>query len=221
MKPTSLASRIEAETGLRVLSHDDVDLLAGFFNRYRPEGLGVDRFLSGNGVEGLVRERIEKVFRATASSWTAGDLYFINRHFDPLDHETACILAKRHLQDISNIARGLGDVETSKSISELRFVLGPHSAAGEDVDVATMVYESLTYFLADFQPGWHELFLLKEALYSMANDYCLMAYILWPVVKTGDGDIGDMFDSYFELWRYGVTLTYHMGGVVAVDFSRA
>ena len=73
MQSPTLVARIKAETGLTVSSSTDQHLLTGLLNRYRPDGVGLERILSDQGIEGAVRTRIKKVLEVTAPSWNAGD----------------------------------------------------------------------------------------------------------------------------------------------------
>jgi len=49
----TLRKRIETESGLSIATRDDLYALAGLFNKYRPDGVGLERLLAEEGVEGL------------------------------------------------------------------------------------------------------------------------------------------------------------------------
>ena len=219
MQSPTLVARIKAETGLTVSNSTDQHLLTGLLNRYRPDGVGLERILPDQGIEGAVRTRIKKVFEVAAPSWNAGDLYFVISRFDALDQESTESIAKIHLNGIKKLADFIGDVEVSGVISKLKLMRYPPAGAVQRSDVSDMMYECLTDFLAKLQPDRHELFMLKEALYFMANDYFLMAYMLWPAVQLSE-DVGDSLDSYFDIWCHGIKLDYFANWIVTAKPGR-
>lgn len=213
MLSNTLARRIEAATGITVPVPADQHKLSGIFNRYRPDGAGIENLIGTSGVEGEVLLRIKEVFLATASSWQPSDLYFKIRKFSPTEKATAAALLERYLMDFARFSNYVGDADIGKALSEVKVVSEVQIGVPEDTDLPNMMYECLTDFLAQQQPDRHELLLLKEAVYSMANDYFLMAYVLWPVLGL-EGEVGDTFDAYFQLWRSGIGVKFFRGGIV-------
>jgi hypothetical protein len=215
MKAHTLRERIETETGLSVREGFDTHELAGLFNRYRPEGVGLERLLSGDGVEGEVRARIKRVFDVTAPGADPGDWYFVIRRHESLDRAAAIKVARDYLLSMQRLAEFIGDTEVRDALSALKVESHPPAAVAEDDDVPVMLYESFTAFLPSFARDGREILLLEEALYSMANDYSLMAYMLAPVIPLG-GEARGALDPYFDVWRYGITLKFFAGGIVSV-----
>lgn len=84
-----------------------------------------------------------------------------------------------------------------------------------DEDIPLLIYECLTDFLAKMQPEQNEIFFLKEALYSLANDYFLMAYLLWPAIQE-NVPLPNIMDSYFDIWFHGIKLNFSNDGTVFV-----
>lgn len=199
---TDLLSRLKTEVGLGANASLDPYALAGLFTRFRPDGAGVDRLFGQDAVEQAVLARIRRVLKASASSWKPGDLYVVLRKFDPISANDAAKLVDEHLAGMEKLAAYTGETEAQRAIASLRS--NPGASAGEDI-VDTLVYECLVDFLAEFEPSDDPLFLLAEALYSVAADYYLMAYMLWPVIHKLTG-LPDLLDPYFEMWRHGVKL---------------
>jgi hypothetical protein len=186
------------------------------FNRYRPDGQGLESLLGNNNdVEREVLARIRRVFDAASSGWDPCDLYFVVRQPTPVNEMKAIQLAETFLNGLKNFADFLGDAELRDALEGRRITLQAPKGQEVDEDTPTMVYECLTDFLAEQQPAQNDLFALKEAIYSMANDYFLMAFILWPAMKI-TGPASNAFDGYYELWRCGIGLKYFAAGDVAV-----
>lgn len=198
-----LLSRLKIETELGADASLDPYALAGLFTRFRPDGKGMERMFGPDPVEQEVLARIRKVLRASGSSWKPGDMYVVLRKFDLISVDAARKLADQHLAGMEKLANYTGDTETERAISSLR--RNPGVPAGEDI-INTLVYDCLCDFLAEFQPSQDQLFLLKEAVYSIAADYYLMAYMLWPAIRKLTG-LPDLLDPYFEMWRHGVELS--------------
>ncbi len=172
------------------------------FNHLRPFGDGVECMFGPDPVQQAVLNRIRQVFHASAASWRPSDIYLVMRNNAPIGLDQARVLAHAHLAGMESIAKFSCDRETEHALVMLREQ--PGGPAVEDV-ITTRVYDCFTDFLARFQPAHDPMFLLKEPLYSLANDYYLMAYMLWPAINTATG-LPDLLDPYFDLWRHGVQL---------------
>lgn len=212
----TLIERIEAATGIVVPAPTDSHRLSGIFNRYRPDGAGLELLFEASGIEGKILSRLKKVFLATAPGWKPGDLYFTVRQFSPMSPATAATIVEDYLTGFRSFAEKIGNSEVAGALSSVKVVSDNAIGKSEDEDVAVMMYECLTDFLATQQPRQHEAFMLKEALYSMANDYFLMAYVLWPAMGFED-ELSHALDNYFEMWRHGIGIKFFKGGLVAVS----
>ncbi len=210
-----LLTRLKTEMGLDPGAALDPYTLGGLFNRFRPDGDGLERLFAQDAVQLAVLARIRNVFKASAPSYLKTDLYFVMRRVDPCSIGEARQWADAHLAGMQHLADFVGDTETQRAIAMLRSA--PGGVGTEDV-VTTLVYDCYTDFLAEFQPSQDELFLLKEALYSMANDYYLMGYMLWPAIQKATG-LPPLLDPYFEMWRHGVRLAGN--GAVTIDAQGA
>jgi hypothetical protein len=208
-----LAARIQAATGLNISDARDLDKLSGIFNAYRHNGAGLENILDDQGIEGAVRARIGKVFDATAASYDPHDLYFVIRKFPPVDSEHAAAIVRDHLAGLAALASFVDDDEAEKTARRLKPAVGAARGGGKDEDAPVILYECLTDFLATMQPRKDAIFLLKEAIYSMANDYFLMAYMLWPAIEA-QGAPPKALDPYFDIWSHGIKLDFRDDGTV-------
>lgn len=217
MERNKLTSRIQTETGITVSGSKDRHLLSGVFNRYRPSGDGLGRIFLGEGVEKAVTTRLKRIFDATVQSWHPEDMYFVIRKHDPIDPRHMQELATKFLKGVYLLADFIGDRETCDVVASLSAVKKAEAKAKAilNEDTPVVIHECVTDFLAKFQPEKNEIFILKEAIYSMANDYFLMAYVLWPAIEESV-PLHGVLDSYYDLWRHGVALEYSADGCVYV-----
>jgi hypothetical protein len=215
MKDKSILSRIHSETGLELSRVLDQNNLSGIFNRFRPNGDGLDRIFEDKDTEGKVLSRLRRVFEVTASSWKAGDIYFVLRKFEPIDHYSAIKLVNGYLNGIVRLADFMGDSETHDTVKSLSIQWDSEDGFTLDEDIPSLIYECLTDFLAKMQPEQNEIFFLKEAFYSLANDYFLMAYLLWPAIQE-NVPLSNIMDSYFDIWFHGIKLNFSNDGTVFV-----
>jgi len=215
MSHDSLAERVRVATGLPAGERVDPDALAGFFNRFRPDGAGLGAILEDTGVEGQVRRRLQNVFEATAPAANDGDCYFIVRRPAPIDRAGAVRLAQSYLADFGAFVARTGDDGLSTALRDVRFVQQPPADGVLDEDLSVRMYECLTDFLAELEHDDRGVFLLKEAIYTMACDYFLTAYVLWPAIELHPD--GDVFERYFELWRSGIQITLYEGGLALIE----
>jgi hypothetical protein len=216
MEVDTLAKRIERATGIEVEDKND---LFGFFSQFRPDGVGLEAISADSGVEGEVLARIRRVFAATAPGWAPGQLYFKIRRFEALDAASAQRIAGSYLMAFQRFVQYVGNAELSDELAGVRVESHPPVEAQEDTHLPIAISECLGDFLAQQQPSRHELFLLKEALYSMAADYFLAAYMLRPVLPL-EGDAGQALDEYFDIWRYGIKLKFYKGGIAAISLPK-
>jgi hypothetical protein len=211
-----LIDRIRETLGLNFLAADVQYRLGGLFNRYRPDGDGLKNLLNENGVEGEVLCRIRKIFLVTAPHWRPSDLYFVIRRYEDINSESALGIVQNYLEGFRLFAEYNGNFELACTLKNLKFTSKFPDASALNDDVSVMMYECITDFLAIQQVHKNELFLLKEALYSMANDYFLSAYALWPAMDFPE-NLRFAFDSYFDIWRYGIRILFFTDGSVTFE----
>ena len=214
---TTLLERINAEArdtvGEIITGFEDSYKLAGIFNAYRPNGDGVER-LFGHDAEGqLILQRVLAIYRATSVGWRPGDLYFIVRQPAPVEPMAAVALAHSFLSDIRALTKAVGVADPCEELpKEVCFSSQKKTQEMHPVEFT----ETLGDILAELDPTQIPAVLLQEAVYSMANDYQLTTYVLWPLLAAKYGIQTPLMDSYFELWRHGIRLTVEEEGICVV-----
>jgi hypothetical protein len=213
MKNARLTEKLAAAIGVKAIS--STEELAGLFNRYRPNGAQLDGIFSHEGVEGEVLARLKRIFKVTAPGWDPRDLYFTVRQFLPLADASATELASEYLAAFKAFAAHVGDDELAEALDCVSIEVTAPVPPQQDDDLPAMMYDCVTDFLAELRPDADAVFLLKEALYSMANDYFLMAYVLRPAMDL-PGKAGEVFDRYFDIWCRAIDLAFYEDGVAVV-----
>src|SRR3954469_944558 len=99
---------IAGDTSPGAWTEDD---LAGFFQRFRPDGHGVSEAFEG--VEGAdeILPRLQEVYEATADGWQreeTHDGYFVVRTPAPLPAARATGLLRLHLERVAAMAQAVG-----------------------------------------------------------------------------------------------------------------
>jgi hypothetical protein len=220
MQHSPLSTRISMETRTEINDPADCYQLAGMFNRYRPDGAGLERILSAEGIEGLVRSRIQRVYDTTAKHWSPGDLYFLVKSPEAIEPAQAVDIVRRHLRGLETLAAHVGNEEVAGFLSGLTFTTQRPARAKTSDDVRIAVHECLTDFLAPLDAEHHAVFMLHEALYSMANDYELAAYMLWPATQL-KGEAAGALDAYIDVWRFGIEIEFLEDKVIYVKVPAA
>jgi hypothetical protein len=68
---------------------------------------------------------------------------------------------------------------------------------------AALIHWTLGDWFIDLEQVPSDLSLLYEAFYSMACDYMLARYLMWPIYREAT-EIDDPFEPYYQLWSRGV-----------------
>lgn len=184
------------------------DDLAFFFQRFRPDGEGLEEFCSDLNCQAIT-PRLLEIFRATAEGYKDGnviDAYFIVRRPAPATDEEIKSLAVCYCESLKLVASSVGEVEMKsyfESTPRIEIRRG-QTASLESSDIDIFIYQALHDYFCKFNIT-EEAALLAEALYTMANSYNLANYVLWPVAQSSSrADSEDPYSKYFELWRRGV-----------------
>ncbi len=196
---------IAGDTSPGTWTEDD---LAGFIQRFRPDGAGVSEAFEG--VEGAdeILPRLMRVYEATADGWQQGetyDGYFIVRNPASLTAARATDLLRLHLGRLAAMAEAVG---CDRLTTLLRAPLQIEAVEGEAPwppahdDPETLVYDVIGEFMESLTPRESAAHLMTEVLYTIACDYNLQRYILWPLYKDAT-PIEEPFGPYFDLWRHG------------------
>lgn len=192
--------------------HDDPwsnrDDLAFLFQRFRPNGEGIEEFCSDLNCAAIA-SRLLEMFRATADGYKNGnavDAYFVVRKPPATSDEDLKALAEDYCQSLKHVAQFSEDelmesyFEETPEIEIRRGETAPLESS--DIDIS--IYDALTFYAGRFKRP-EATVLLSEALYTMANSFILANYVTWPITHdVSDADELDPYSKYFELWRRGV-----------------
>jgi hypothetical protein len=174
-----------------------VDDTYGFFQSFRPNGYGLEDALNPIPAGALVAARMRPLFSSTFNS---EDWNFVVRRPRLKSQDSILELGRSHLHSLQQIAAAVGDIETQRLLAVDQVETSEEPPMLEDdaelaaSDVVTdyvVPLESTPAFAAD----------LREAFYSIACDYYLAYYFMWPWFPS---QRTDLFSAYFELWLSGV-----------------
>jgi hypothetical protein len=192
--------------------------LAFFFQRFRPDGGNLELFCEEIGCPSIA-PRVLDVFRATAANYKDEgtiDAYFVVREPQPASDFELLSLASSYFSSLTHVA-----VASDPAIEMEAYFNAPPTIAIkrgceaplEASDFQVGVNEALHAYFQQFPLDNCGAGLLKEALYTMACDYSLMHYVLWPIVQARfEHDHVDPYSTYFELWKRGVDLRFDGAG---------
>ena len=208
----NLLETIARETGVIVRGEEDRHKLAGVFNRYRPNGFGLERLFNAQGVEGDVLSRLRRLFKATESG-PPSDLYFLVQDPPAIGQSAAIELAEKHVESVRALLWARGDARSATLIATAspQFVSLPEPGSN---DLERAIHEHLTDWLGACSQV-EDLMVLEEAIFSMASDYWLTIYVLWPALTPSFPT--EIAAPYFELWRHGLAVKFSSQGTCFVS----
>jgi hypothetical protein len=184
------------------------DHMAGFFQRFRPDGRGLPQAFEGVVGGDEILPRLLEVYRATADGWRGGgdyDGYFVVRNPGPTPASRAEDLIRRHLGRVAAMAEAVGDDELASLLGRpLRVEVAEGEAPwppGEDAP-ESLIYEATGEFMGSLTPLESDALLMREGLYTIACDYNLQYHCLWPLYRHAS-TIEEPFGPYFDLWKQG------------------
>ncbi len=186
------------------------DELAGFFQRFRPDGHKLESLFADipGGLD--VLSRLRRVYTATTippADPRRCDLYFIIRDPRRAPDEESIRIAGNQLLNWRQIATDFHEhelVELLTPIPRIQISKGP----APNLDPKD--YNTLDVFIYDVQTDWHatlkplcpEARWMGEAFYNIGCDYYLARYITWPWYMHSSR-INEAYEPYFELWLHG------------------
>lgn len=189
------------------------DHLAGFFQRFRPDGIGLESLFQDipGGTE--VFSRLLQVYRATIAPPRedgSEDGYFIVR-------QPQCMLEKDLVQAASDQLHNWSLMAAAMDEQELSRILGSNPpvavSRGEAPERDPIDTESLDVWIGDVESDWfftltpicpHSSW-MSEAFYFLACDYSLARYVTWPWYRDASTLI-EPYQPYFHRWLAGVQL---------------
>jgi hypothetical protein len=189
----------------------DEDFIPYYFQRFRPDGEGVERALSPlPGGSEYVR-RLLPVYRATRHPGWERDTYFVVRQ--PRDAEPLEVsrTGNEFVENLRILANAIGDDELSSYLASIVRVEVMPAAAGLDrrTHGHVIVNETIGDYLIRRTDHDDPVAILEEAYYSIACDYDLSRYLQWPYYRHLCE--GDCFEPYFRLWQCGYSYAFGEG----------
>jgi hypothetical protein len=197
----------------------DEDDLFAFFDCFRPDGTGVEKVFAGVVGEDEILQRLLRVYEATKGTYNAWG-YFIVRRPAPATPQRLVELTTQHLDRVRQIARKHQDAELASLLETLPQIEIKREAAPArtqpDYDAPeTILYDVVGDWFGGLDPNPSEALLLGEAFYSIARDYDIARYLMWPLYRHST-DIEEPFAPCFELWTHGAQAIFEKPGLVTV-----
>lgn len=187
--------------------------LVGVFQRFRPDGSGLDPLYAGMPRGDAYRQRLDRLYAAAGDDQRPGggrDAYFVVRKPPSLSPELAEEHADSWLKGLRQLAvRSEHDSlkERLSTMPKIRVLEGiPPKQPKSDQDSFPLL-RAIKVDVATLTDGIAEhcavVSLLREAYYFTACDSMLRDYLLWPAYADHFCE-ADPLEGYFELWRHGV-----------------
>lgn len=184
--------------------------LVGLFGTVEPKADAVERLLETIPNGRRVHRRLVNVYDASAS------------RILPLQHAyavvasltqappDALVAARRWIDSLGTLL--VADAELSQILQRVQLEWQDCNVQLEqnlhpDDDPRVWLFDAVSDILRDAADRESPLLLLREAVYSVANDLYLAAYVLWPIYADSLG-CDDPFRSYFDLWARGLELRF-------------
>ena len=193
----------------------DADTMIGFFQKFRPDGLGIVGLYDDLPHGAEYHRRLGQLYKACGDGRRSDggrDAYFVVRQPPPISPDVAELHGNAWLGSLWRIAVYVGDQELSKQLDpvpQVRVLIGtPPKQLKADLDTFPLLHaikvhaSSITEGLAS---NCQVVSLLRQAYYFTACDAMLRDYLLWPAYAELLGE-PDPMATYFELWRHGVKL---------------
>lgn len=192
----------------------DGDALGGFFLKFRPDGKGVEAVFEGveRGDEILGRLLL---FYAAAGEGEEADCYFVIKDPPAVSSDEVKRLVGEYLEKMAALARedDTGSSEAKRLGKLLKRTPKIETAEGEaprrqedeESELGALIPYVVSDLIIEADAVESKAMLLEEGLASMASDYNISNFILWPLYRDCF-ETEDPFATYFELWKRGVTI---------------
>lgn len=193
------------------------DELYGYFECFRPDGKGVEKVFAGIVGGDEIVERLRKVYECTKDSTGA---YFIVRRPAPASPERLVDLTTQHYIKVREIARGFDHARLASELEvlpeiEIKLEAIPERTRSDVNAPETSVYDVTGDWFIGLDPIQSDALLLHEAFYSIACDYKIAQFLMWPLYRHST-EIEEPFAPYFQLWTHGALPFFGKPGLVTV-----
>jgi hypothetical protein len=193
------------------------DLLA-FFDCFRPTGAGLEKVFAGVTGGDEILKRLRRVYALTDTTSRWG--YFLVRRPIGATPERLVNLTRQHLEKVRQIAHSVGDGDLASMLAMLPEIEIKREAASaqtlSDFNAPeALAYDAVSDWFIGLEPVQSDALLMGEAFYSIACDYNIARYLMWPLYRHST-DIEEPFAPYFELWTHGARPFFGKAGLVTV-----
>jgi hypothetical protein len=176
--------------------------LAGFFQRFRPDGKGLSDIYSGLEHGQELSKRLIAVMKVDGT--TKGSTLSANKLID-VDPRRAQALVKRFCKNMQRLARERDHEEMAARFAVSRFIVcagrRKRFASNDRTREAIEMACDLAFDIVYESPA--TAFVLGEAVYTLVGFTPLAFYLQWPICADQVRSV-DPFKPWFELWRRGV-----------------
>jgi hypothetical protein len=193
--------------------------LFGYFDCFRPDGQGAERVFADVVCGDEILDRLRQVYACTKESFQTY-MYFIVTRPAPATSEKLIELTTRHLENLRQIAQGFDKPELVELLEPVPQIVLTHEPEPDRrlpdfSSPGTHAYEVVGDWFRSLEPCPSDAQLLHEAFYSIACDYNIAQYLLWPLYRQST-EIVDPFAPYFDLWTHGARPWHGKPGLVTV-----
>lgn len=187
------------------------EALGAYFQRFRPDGVGIERALLGLAQGPELLERVRRLFRATAPGDDLRGAYFQIRRPERVAEDVLLVIAQDHINRMIDVAHAQEDPQLAAHLTRTRPTIGRRSSSADSArpcDLDLQVHERAGDWMAELSslPRTHAL-LLREPAYLIACDPHLRDWLLWPVFASLS-PVADPFEPYAALWLLGCSLRF-------------
>jgi len=183
--------------------------LIGFFQHFRPCGEGVEDVFEDVVLGDEISARIKTIYEATAEGYDPRDMYFEVKSPPAMAETEIKALVGSHVRNLLAIAKIEHNETVSSALDPLPkielFNMDEVAEEGDCESVESVIAEMCGDYLLGLSSVDSQALLLEEAFYSVASNYNLVCYLLWPLYRHA-ASINEPFEPIFELWRHGIRL---------------
>jgi hypothetical protein len=184
------------------------DDLVGFLHCFRPSGEGLEKVFADVVRGDEILARLKEVYRATDGSESTG-MYLHPTPSAPPSQTVVLQLLEEHVAKLKEIARHVGDAGLASSLDRVKryeITEGKLPNSRTSQTLAASIRAAIDEFIGSLTPVESDAELLTEALYSLAANYVVRDYVLWPLFE--NSAIEEPFAAAFRLWSFDVEFTF-------------
>jgi hypothetical protein len=186
--------------------------LIGLFQYFRPDGIGIESIFAGQPFGEAILARVRRCYECTRTAFVDRNLYFIPRPQVACDDSEAIRLLRLHFLEMSKLATHRHDSELVQILTDVSPLRVTSRTDLQQIPISDdspegWLYDLVTDFVGSLVPQESPLILLRDAMYSIANNIFVKNFLLWPLYVQSF-PAGDPFQPAFELWCRGVSHSF-------------